>query len=123
MKKLTAVCLAFFLTVPAFAQNRTFLPKAEVESLATGKKWIHLRSADHKSIQWDLRSGGYLYGSGVTLPGRDSGTWLVNDQGQLCVKWRGRSVDRCVAVLKDGEKLIMVDSNDLNGVYAEFTVE
>ncbi|HRE86545.1 MAG TPA: hypothetical protein PLB40_09555, partial [Accumulibacter sp.] len=53
----------------------------------------------------------------------DSGTWLVNDQGQLCVKWRGRSQDRCVAILAAGENFKMVDANDLQGTYAELTVE
>jgi hypothetical protein len=117
------MCLALFLVAPALAQNRTFLSKAEVERIAAGKKWIHLRTTDQRKIQWDIRSDGNLWGSGFVGPNRDNGRWTVNDHGQLCVKWRGNSVDRCVAVAKDGEKLVMVDSNDLAGVYGELTVE
>jgi hypothetical protein len=123
MRGLIAICSAFFLVTAVLAQNRIFLSKAEVQQLATGKKWVHVRTADQRKIQWDIRSDGNLYGSGFVGPNRDNGTWMVNDQGQLCVKWRGNSVDRCVAVAKDGDKLVMVDSNDSAGIYAELSLE
>lgn len=123
MKKIVAVFLVGSIAMPALAQERTFLPKAEVETLAAGKKWVHVRIADQNKVSWDLSSGGYFWGNNLTTGQTDKGTWLVNEQGRLCVKWHGRSTDRCVAVLKDGEKLKMVDSNDLNGVYADLTVE
>ena len=121
--RLAALCLAAFLATLVFAQPRTFLPKPEVESLAMGKQWIHLRTTDQRKILWDLRSGGRLYARGFIGSQTDSGTWMVNNEGQLCVKWRGNSTDRCVALLKDGEKLLMVDSNDLAGTYGELTIE
>lgn len=104
-------------------QARAFLPKADVEAMANGKKWNHVRVADQQKIRWDLRNAGALYANNYNTNQRDEGTWLVNDKGELCVKWRGRSEDRCVAILKDGDKLKMVDSKDLNGVYAELTAE
>ena len=123
MKKLAAMLLAASFSLPALAQEQKFLSKAEVEALATGKKWNHVRLADQNKVRWDLQRGGDFTANNFTSNGSDSGTWLVNDQGQLCVKWRGRSQNRCVAILKDGEKLRMVDSNDLKGAYAELTVE
>lgn len=107
----------------ASAQDRAFLSRSEVEELANGKKWDHVRTADKQKIRWDLRSGGNLFANNFTAPGSDSGTWSVNEQGQLCVKWRGRSQDRCVAVAKEGGKIKLVDSADLSGEYAELSVE
>jgi hypothetical protein len=103
--------------------DRSFLSKSEVEELANGKKWDHVRTADNQKIRWDLRSGGNLFANNYTAGGSDSGTWSVNDQGQLCVKWRGRSQNRCVAVAKEGGKVKLVDSADLSGVYADLSVE
>jgi hypothetical protein len=123
MKKMAAVFLLVSISMSAMAQERTFLPKTDVEALVNGKKWNHVRAADRQSIRWDLRNGAQLYANNLTTSRSDDGTWSVNDKGQLCVKWRGKSEDRCVAILKDGEKLKMVDSNNLNGVYAELTVE
>jgi hypothetical protein len=122
MKMLTLL-LVLPLSMSALAQDRTFLPKADVEALASGKKWVQIRAADQNKVIWDIQSDGAFFGSNVTTNQRDNGTWLVNEQAQLCVKWRGRSPDRCVAVLKDGENFKMVDSNDLQGTYAELTVE
>jgi len=123
VKKIVAIFLIGSVAIPALAQERTFLPKGEVEILAAGKKWVHIRLADQNKASWALSNGGYLWGNNLTTGQADKGTWSVNEQGQLCVKWHGRSTDRCVAVLKDGEKLKMVDSNDLNGTYADLTVE
>lgn len=123
MKKMTLVLLALSISMPVLAQDVTFLPKAEVETLAAGKKWIFIRSVDKQKISWDIRSGGNIFGNNLTVYGTDGGTWLVNEQGQLCTKWRGRSPDRCVALLKDGEKLKMIDSNDLKGTYGEIIAE
>ncbi|WP_291986431.1 hypothetical protein [Candidatus Accumulibacter sp. ACC007] len=123
MKKIAAAVLALSVLTPALAQDRQFLPKPDVEALATDKKWIHIRVMDQDKVVWDIRSGGAFYGNNLSKNNSDSGTWLVTDQGQLCVKWRGRSQDRCVAILAEGEKFKMVDANDLKGTYAELTVE
>jgi hypothetical protein len=123
MKKMTAIFLLVSVPMTALAQERTFLPKADVEALANGKKWNHVRVEGGSKIRWELRNGGQLYANNFTANQSDSGTWLINDAGHLCVKWRGKSQDRCVAVLKEGETLKMVDSKDLKGVYADLTVE
>lgn len=122
MKMASLLFLAGF-SLNAWAQEQSFLSKADIEALANGKKWTHVRVGDGRKIRWDLRNGGQLLANNLSANSSDSGTWFINDMGQLCVKWRGKSIDRCVAVLKEGESLKMIDSNDLKGVYAELNVE
>jgi hypothetical protein len=71
MKALAVMLIATFLATSAFAQARIFLSKAEVDKLATGKKWIHLRPHDQRKILWGIRSDGNLWGSGFVGPNRD----------------------------------------------------
>jgi len=123
MKKIVTGLLVLSLVGIALAQERQFLSKPEVETLATGKKWVYARPSDGKKIQWDLRSGGTLYGINLSSSARDSGTWLVNDAAQLCIKWRGSSPDACVGVTKENDVLKLVSSKDLSGVYAVLSVE
>jgi len=123
MKKVITGLLVLSLAGIALAQERQFLSKPEVETLATGKKWITVRTADGNKVEWDLRSGGSLYGNNFSTNRRDSGTWLVNDEAQLCVKWRGSSPDRCVGVTKENDALKIIDSKDLTGVLAVLSVE
>ncbi|MBC7436633.1 MAG: hypothetical protein H7332_11260 [Bdellovibrionales bacterium] len=123
MNKLALSALIAMTMFSAIAQDRAFLSKSEVEALANGKKWNHVRSPDQHKVLWDLRSGGNLFANNFSSNSSDTGSWLVNDIGQLCVKWRGRSVNRCVAVLKEGDKFKLVDSADLNGQYADLSVE
>lgn len=123
MKKIVTGFLILSLAGIALAQERKLLSKPEVETLATGKKWIYVRTIDSNKVQWDLQSGGSLYGNNFTSSARNSGTWLVNDEAQLCVKWRSSSSDRCVAIAKEGETLKMIDSKDLTGVFAVLSVE
>ena len=126
MKALSAVLLALCLTSLAFAQNRPFLSKAEVEALASGKVWsfpIQTGIWVGETMQWTLEAGGYLRAVAIAHPyAPDKGTWLVNEKAQLCVKFVGSFTDRCVAVLKDDGKLTMVDSNNMDGVFADLSV-
>ncbi len=117
------LCLILSVSMLALAQERNFLQKTEVEALATGKKWNHVRLKDRDKIVWDLHNGGELKARNSTTKQSDAGTWSVNEEGQLCVKWRGKSQNRCVAILKDGKKLLMVDSKNLKSAYAELMVE
>jgi hypothetical protein len=79
-----------------------YLSKADVEAIASGKKWKLRRAADGNDIVWDLREGGNLFARNLTLNMGDAGSWSVNDKGELCVKWRGNSINVCVLVAKDG---------------------
>ena len=123
MKKLLVFACLAWLCHPALAQDRTFMSKADAEGLAKGKKWNHVRAGDGAKVQWDLQGNGQLFGMNQSSGSRDQGKWAINDAGQLCVTWQGRSQNRCVAVLKEGDKLKLVDSGDLKGAYADMTVE
>jgi aminoglycoside phosphotransferase len=123
MKKVIAIMLAAYACVTAFAQERTFLTKAEVENLANGKKWTYVRASDSNKIVWDLRSGGDLFANNRTAGVADAGTWSVNDQGRLCTKWRGQSRDGCVALFKDADKLKWVGAGNLKAPGIELEVE
>lgn len=123
MRKLTTLFLVLFAAFTAHAQTPVFLTKAEVEVLAIGKKWNIVPVASGHKIRWDIRSNGELFGNNYTVNGQDSAKWLVNDAAQFCTKWRGRSVDRCIAIAKDGEAYLTYDSADLKTVLAKVAVE
>jgi hypothetical protein len=123
MKQILATVLALSACLTGFAQDRTFLPKPEVEALVSGKKWTWIRPRDGSKIYWDLRSGGNLFANNRTSGQSDAGTWLVNDEGQLCLKWRGSSGDGCYALYKDGDKLKRVGAQNLKGVAVDVEVE
>jgi len=71
-----------------------FLSRAEMEAIATGRKWKIRRLADGHEIVWDLREGGGLFAR--------NRTWSLDEKGELCVKWRGNSNNVCVVVARDG---------------------
>ncbi|MEO7055425.1 MAG: hypothetical protein ABI281_00820 [Caldimonas sp.] len=104
------------------AAPRSFLPKAEIEALALGKKWSFRRTDSGDHVRWDLREGGALFGNNNSTNQKDAGTWTVNDQGHLCLKWRGGSTDRCVALMREGDQLKLVDAV-VPGPGADLTVE
>lgn len=121
MKKIMAYLLIASVLMPAFGQERAFLTKLQVEELAIRKKWIHIRTTDTNQVSWDIRSGGQIFANNFTSGSREAGLWSINDQGQLCVKWRSSSPDRCVGLLK--QTLQMVDAKDLRGIYADLAIE
>ena len=109
----SAVIASFFLVCGAIAQaqDRTYLSKSEVEQLFVGKAVTHLRSADGSKVKWDFRSGGMLYGSNLTTSRTDSAKWEIKDDGALCLKWRGGSLDGCYFHFKNGDKLVRTENN------------
>lgn len=111
------------LASAASATTRTFLVRAEVEPLAAGKKWSFRRADSGSDVRWDLREGGALYGNNYSTNQKDSGTWSINEQGHLCTKWRGGSTDRCMALIREGDKLKMVDAATPGGPSANLAVE
>jgi hypothetical protein len=111
----------FLIQISAHGEDRKVLSKQELESAAKGKRWEHTRALDSQKIVWDLKSEGTVYGNNRTHNRNDSGTWLIDDKGQLCVKWRGKSEDRCVTLAKEGDNWLMIDSADPQGTYARLT--
>ena len=119
--KLSFFCAIFLAHGLAICEDRQFVSKSDMEVAATGKKWEHIRVADNQKIVWDLKAGGTMFGNNRTTNSSDSGTWMINDKAQLCIKWRKNSEDRCVALVKNGDDWIMADSADLQGAYARLT--
>ena len=95
--------MAFAACFSAGAQDRDFLPKAELETIAAEKKWTLVRQ-DGSKIAWDMRSSGNLFANIRTNGRSDAGTWAVNEQGQLCTTWRGNLTNACFVVFRGAEK-------------------
>lgn len=125
MKNLFIGLLAFAAFFPALSQDKVFLTKSETEALAKGKVWNMVRVSDSNKIRLDFRADGGLYGNNYTYNATDSGTWAINDAGQICLTWRGRSQNACNAILKNSvaDKRQMFDATSLDVLKAEFTVE
>ena len=102
---------------------RIFLTKPEVQQFSVDQKLVHIRVSDGNKVQWDIQGNGLIFGHNLTQGKRDSGTWLINEVGQLCVKWKEGSTNRCVAFFRDGKKTKMAESQDLDGTYAELVKE
>lgn len=107
----------------AVVAGRTFLAKPDVDALATGKTWRFKRPSTGDDVRWDLREGGALFGNNYSTNQKDAGTWTVNEQGQLCIKWRGGSNDGCWALMRDGDKLKMVFAMTPDAPLSELAVE
>lgn len=122
MKKTYLFAMAVAACFSAGGQDRDFLPKAEMETIASGKKWTFVRQ-DGSKISWDMRSNGNLFANNRTNGRNDAGTWAVNEQGQLCTTWRGGSANACFVVFKDGEKFKRALASDAKGASDELTIE
>jgi hypothetical protein len=122
MKKTYLFAMAFAVCFSAGAQERNFLPKAEIEAIVSGKKWTFARQ-DGSKISWDMRSNGNLFGNNRSNGRSDAGTWAVNEQGQLCTTWRGTSMNACYVVFKDAEKFKRALASDVRGAADELTIE
>ena len=119
MKRLVSLVAAVFLAGTAFAQERQYLSADQVAKLATGQTWNHHRNEDGLDVTWTLQAGGTLFGAVISTGKRDSGTWTIDPEGRLCVKWRGSSIDRCVSVARAGGKAFLIDAKDARGTYAD----
>jgi hypothetical protein len=84
------------------APTPVFLKKAETEALASGKVWLLVLGSNQNKVRWDIRKGGMLYGNNRTINRSDTAEWSVNDEGHICLKWRGNSASGCSAIASDG---------------------
>ena len=76
------------------------LQKDEVQKLIAGKVLVVRRLRDGALIRWDIRSDGNLYGNNMTTGSSDSAKWVINDDGSLCVEWRGASESSCLYLVR-----------------------
>lgn len=125
MKKQLIILLVAMLGTPSFAQDSKFLNKNEAQPLVVGKVWNMQRVADKMKVRLDFRKDGTLYGNNYSSNSSDSGTWSINEAGQVCFVWRGRFTGGCRAVLRTAvaDKRQLVDVADSNVVLADFTIE
>ena len=126
LKRWLTLLIACFTAVATHAQTHVFLTAAEVDALARGRNWSFVHPENRGNVRWDLRADGQAFGTNDAFPadhiGSDNGTWVINAQGQLCLKWTVLWAPRCVAVLKEGEKFKLFLSDDLRTVFAEMLV-
>lgn len=93
------------------------LSRGEVSGLMN-RPWEFVRPTDNDRIRWEF-SGSTVYATNITSPGRYSGDWRFNQRNEVCVETRSRrSPDRCVAVARDGENFVLIDSDAPNAVFS-----
>jgi hypothetical protein len=83
---------ALGLVAPAFAEERTYLSKTEIEASLLGKTVVSKNIASGKLSQWEFRADGTVEAAGAL--GRAAGTWSIRDDGQTCVRMLGRTACR-----------------------------
>lgn len=120
--KIIALLLVAAAATSVLAQERHFLSQTEVQTLAEGKKWSWVRARDGANQRIDLRSNGYVYFNNYSNNYSDSGTWSVNDKGNLCIKFR-QAGNPCWSIFKESDKFNMVDITNLEGPSTLFNVE
>jgi hypothetical protein len=108
-----AVTLFASFAMPTFSQDTKYLSSAEVQSLASGKVWLLVRTGDKKTVRWEIKSDGYIFGDNRTTPSRDVGNWTVSAKDQLCIRWKGKSYDNCYRVQREGEKINLFSPENL----------
>ena len=104
-----AALAAFAALLPglAFAEDRAYLTKAEIEASLLGKTVVSKNVASGKLSQWEFRKDGTVEAVGGL--GRAAGTWSVRDDGQTCVKMLGRT--GCRYWFRQGGTYANADSN------------
>jgi hypothetical protein len=111
-------------TATATASAPVFLKKAEAEALASGKVWLMISGLSQNKVRWDIRKGGQLYGNNRTINGSDTAAWTINDEGHICLKWRGNSRSGCYLIANEGAgKYKLYFDLDLKGNPSEMVVE
>jgi hypothetical protein len=116
---------ALVFSVPAIAQDAQRLPKADVETLVTGKKIEYLRSTDSATIGWDFRSGGDVFYT-TSRTQRNiaiSGKYTIEDDGAVCFKWNQDKnfnvPDGCVLFTRDATKTRVVGHRNPERIIGE----
>ena len=93
------------------------LSRSEISSLMN-RPWEFVRPTDNDRIRWEFW-GSTVYSTVITSPGRYSGDWQFNQRNEVCVDLRTRRAPiRCVAVARDGETLVLIDSNAPDSVFS-----
>jgi hypothetical protein len=120
-----------FLVGTASAEEARPLGKSAVEALASGKQWLIASDAHGPVSEWTFK-GQFMFTNhtsmarGTALDNRvhmERGTWAVNDDGVLCVVFRGGFPDQCVVVVRVGEVLKVAAPDNLAAPIGTLTVK
>ena len=102
--------LAILLPGAAFAEERAYMSKTEIEASLLGKTVISKNVASGKLSKWEFRADGTVEAEGSL--GRAAGTWSIRDDGQTCVKMLGRT--GCRYWFRQGGAYANADTNQAN---------
>lgn len=94
---LHARLIAVFAAIPLGigAQDINFLNQVDAKSALEGKALVFRRPSDGNELRWELKTGGYLFADNRSSGRRDSGNWEIRNDGALCTKFKGNSVESC----------------------------
>jgi hypothetical protein len=106
----TLAAFAILLPGAAFAEERTYLSKTEIEASLLGKTVVSKNIASGKLSQWEFRADGTVEAVGGL--GRAAGTWSIRDDGQTCVKMLGRT--GCRYWFRQGGAYANADTNQFD---------
>jgi hypothetical protein len=98
---LPAVLSSIVFGLSANAQEVAFFSNSDAEAALVGKVLLFKRPSDGKELRWELKQGGYLFANNRGSGKQDSGSWEVKDDGGLCTKFKGNSVESCYYFYRD----------------------
>ena len=99
---------------PAGGAAADFLSKDELQKLVVGKTVRWARARDGVSIAWGINEDRSFVTTSQrpgtrSVGGSDSGTWQLQDNGGLCLKWKSEGDRPCVNYFfrKQGAKYLL----------------
>ena len=104
MSKAFAFFVVACFSVAVHAQgDPAFLTKEQASDVLGGKAFTFARP-DGAKIRWEFKTDGTVYANNRSSTRKDAGDWTSQDNGAVCIKWRGGSNDSCSSYfLKDGQ--------------------
>ena len=90
----------------ASSNDGTFLTKEQAVAALAGKALTLTRATYGNLVRWDFRNDGDIFANNRSSARKDSGTWAIQDDDSVCIKWRGASNDSCSFYFIDGTQLM-----------------
>jgi hypothetical protein len=108
MLALVAAVAALLHPIPAVADDRTYLSKAEIQESLIGKSILSKNLQSGTLSHWTYHPDGTVDASRAGL-GKATGTWSIRDDGQMCVTMVKRT--GCRYWFRKGDSLANADTN------------
>ena len=133
ISRLVYLIFALTLSFSCFAQQRSTvgevldkggikLNKEEMQQLFAGATMTGLQASNNLPYKLVHKSGGLVEGHGSTPSASVSGTWTINDQGQLCHNMQnntGRRFGDCNFFYKANDDYFSANNEDRGTVALE----